>query len=154
MGQSIHIRIISGMIMSVIVIFILAEFSLDHQRIKDSILKRYPVIHSYLSRKMPDDIARDESLVTNPGRNANKQCGNFMNKNWTVSPQRRHREDVIRRSRIPTPKSDVKCPPEFHFFQNGTLPRTALASFPGSGNTWTRHLLQVATGNDVFLLPK
>ncbi|XP_077990678.1 sialate:O-sulfotransferase 1-like [Glandiceps talaboti] len=27
-----------------------------------------------------------------------------------------------------------------------TIPMTALASFPGSGNTWTRHLLQQATG--------
>ena len=26
------------------------------------------------------------------------------------------------------------------------LPATALASFPGSGNTWTRHLLELATG--------
>ena len=117
MGQSIHIRIISGVIISVIVIFVSAEFSLHHQRIKNSTLKRYPVIHSYFTRKMPDDIATDESLLTNPGRNANKQCGIFINKNWTVSPQRRHREDAIRRSRIAAPKSDVKCPPELHFFQ-------------------------------------
>lgn len=27
------------------------------------------------------------------------------------------------------------------------LPLTALASFPGSGNTWTRHLIELATGN-------
>ena len=26
------------------------------------------------------------------------------------------------------------------------LPKTALASFPGSGNTWARHILQQATG--------
>ena len=31
-------------------------------------------------------------------------------------------------------------------FSATKLPRTALASFPGSGNTWTRHLLQQATG--------
>ena len=31
-------------------------------------------------------------------------------------------------------------------FSDTKLPRTALASFPGSGNTWTRHLLQQATG--------
>ena len=154
MRRSIYLRFISGVIISVSVIFFLAEFSIDHQRIKDAILKRQPVIYSYLLSKMPDDSARDGSLVTNPGRNSNMTCGIFVNKKWTVSPQRRYREDVIRRSRIPAPKSDVKCPPELHFFQNGTLPKTALASFPGSGNTWTRHLLQVATGNDRFILPK
>ena len=26
------------------------------------------------------------------------------------------------------------------------LPKTALASFPGSGNTWARHLIQLASG--------
>ena len=31
-------------------------------------------------------------------------------------------------------------------FSKKVLPRTALASFPGSGNTWVRHLLQQATG--------
>ena len=31
-------------------------------------------------------------------------------------------------------------------FSKTALPRTALASFPGSGNTWVRHLLQQATG--------
>ena len=30
------------------------------------------------------------------------------------------------------------------------LPRTYLASFPGSGNTWVRHLLQQATGKKAF----
>jgi len=37
-----------------------------------------------------------------------------------------------------------KCPPELGFAVN--LPRTALFSVPGSGNTWVRHLLQQATG--------
>ncbi|ELU11424.1 hypothetical protein CAPTEDRAFT_193826 [Capitella teleta] len=34
------------------------------------------------------------------------------------------------------------------FAGNGTslLPSTALASFPGSGNTWTRHLIELSTG--------
>ena len=31
------------------------------------------------------------------------------------------------------------------------LPLTALASFPGSGNTWVRHILQEATGESNFL---
>nr|XP_053642331.1 uncharacterized protein LOC128695628 [Cherax quadricarinatus] len=32
------------------------------------------------------------------------------------------------------------------FARRRTLPRTALASFPGSGNTWLRYLIQSATG--------
>ncbi|XP_045117318.1 uncharacterized protein LOC123508025 isoform X1 [Portunus trituberculatus] len=32
------------------------------------------------------------------------------------------------------------------FARRRTLPRTALASFPGSGNTWLRYLIQGATG--------
>ena len=33
-------------------------------------------------------------------------------------------------------------------YSSKSLPVTALASFPGSGNTWVRHLLQEATGKD------
>ncbi|XP_054768837.2 sialate:O-sulfotransferase 1-like [Lytechinus pictus] len=29
---------------------------------------------------------------------------------------------------------------------NGTFPLTALASYPGSGNTWVRHLIETSTG--------
>lgn len=32
-------------------------------------------------------------------------------------------------------------------FSKIVLPATALVSFPGSGNTWLRHLIQEATGN-------
>ncbi|KAK3097608.1 hypothetical protein FSP39_011358 [Pinctada imbricata] len=40
-----------------------------------------------------------------------------------------------------------KCPFRTKFnFSEVPLPKTALASFPGSGNTWLRHLLQQATG--------
>ena len=42
----------------------------------------------------------------------------------------------------PAPTS---CPPKLHFAKD--LPKTALFSPPGSGNTWVRHLLQQATGN-------
>ena len=31
-------------------------------------------------------------------------------------------------------------------FANLSFPKTALASFPGSGNTWSRHLIQQLTG--------
>lgn len=34
------------------------------------------------------------------------------------------------------------------------LPLTALASYPGSGNTWLRHLLQQSTGKNIFYRTK
>ena len=37
------------------------------------------------------------------------------------------------------------CSDEFHLFDEGRL-RVAITSFPGSGNTWARHLLHMATG--------
>lgn len=52
-------------------------------------------------------------------KNGQLYLGHFYFKNWTCKP--------VRLSRQP-------------------LPLTALASFPGSGNTWIRHLLQQATG--------
>ncbi|XP_060073302.1 WSCD family member AAEL009094-like [Ylistrum balloti] len=39
-----------------------------------------------------------------------------------------------------------RCKRDFVSLSRSHLPRTALASSPGSGNTWTRHLLQQATG--------
>ena len=42
------------------------------------------------------------------------------------------------------------CQP-LHFIHEHPMPRTALDSFPGSGNTWVRHLLQQATGR--ILIP-
>ena len=32
------------------------------------------------------------------------------------------------------------------FSKNGSLPTTGLVSFPGSGNTWIRYLIEGATG--------
>ena len=37
------------------------------------------------------------------------------------------------------------CNDEFRIFETGRT-RVAITSFPGSGNTWTRHLLHMATG--------
>jgi len=69
----------------------------------------------------------------------------------------------VRPAPVKLPRSDSNhgqvCPPAMHFSQS--LPVTALYSFPGSGNTWVRHLLQIATGiytgsiyNDLSLLEK
>ena len=44
--------------------------------------------------------------------------------------------------KVPGPTRD--CRPQG--YSKVKLPMTALASFPGSGNTWVRHLLQQSTG--------
>ena len=41
---------------------------------------------------------------------------------------------------------DIKWCHENRLWANSTRPRVALASFPGSGNTWMRYLLQQSTG--------
>lgn len=51
--------------------------------------------------------------------------------------------DVIRSQTI------FKCVPVHYREVAG--PAVALASFPGSGNTWLRYLLQLSTGNEHFL---
>ena len=38
-------------------------------------------------------------------------------------------------------------------FSEVRLPRTALASFPGSGNTWLRHLVEQLTGETLQFVP-
>ncbi|XP_033743206.1 WSCD family member AGAP003962-like [Pecten maximus] len=43
-------------------------------------------------------------------------------------------------------RTKFQCKGDFIRGYNSHIPRTALASSPGSGNTWTRHLLQQATG--------
>ena len=46
------------------------------------------------------------------------------------------------------------CPPRVQYYRHYRgLPQTALVSYPGSGNTWLRHLLQVATGWLGFQIP-
>ncbi|XP_071107485.1 WSCD family member CG9164-like [Haliotis cracherodii] len=49
-------------------------------------------------------------------------------------------------------KKDIECPKVS--LSKKPLPLTVLVSFPGSGNTWTRHLLEqmtgIATGSDFF----
>ena len=50
----------------------------------------------------------------------------------------------------PVPKSKPKplqsCE-KLKFASDPLFPKTALATFPGSGNTWTRHIIQQLTGN-------
>ena len=50
-------------------------------------------------------------------------------------------------------KAPSSCPPNATFAATN-MPRTALYSSPGSGNTWMRHLLQVATGRFPVNMPQ
>ena len=60
-------------------------------------------------------------------------CSNFVDKSSLK---------CVRKIKVP----DYSIIPRCHF-QNGTLrPRVVLKSFPGSGNTWTRQLLEKTTG--------
>lgn len=46
-------------------------------------------------------------------------------------------------------ESESKDCQKLHFREKYLLPLTALASFPGCGNTWVRHLIQQATGRSI-----
>ena len=48
-------------------------------------------------------------------------------------------------------REDQNCNDAPRFF-GSPQPRTAISSFPGSGNTWARHLLHMASGYWVFLM--
>ena len=51
---------------------------------------------------------------------------------------------------MPSLPSTSKPCLQVKFSTSPKMPRTALASHPGSGNTWTRHLIQQLTGNRHF----
>ena len=41
---------------------------------------------------------------------------------------------------------DERCEPLHFLPPNSTIRKAVLLSFPGSGNTWTRHLIEQASG--------
>lgn len=54
--------------------------------------------------------------------------------------------DVHRRTYIPWGNS-VECSRfGVHFVEKKSLPMVALVSFPGSGNTWVRYLMETSSG--------
>ena len=57
-----------------------------------------------------------------------------------------HGSDVQRMIHYSLPGSPHKQCINMKFSTDLKMPRTALASHPGSGNTWTRHLIQQLTG--------
>ncbi|XP_068082080.1 uncharacterized protein [Anabrus simplex] len=54
--------------------------------------------------------------------------------------------DRSRKSFTPWPYSEDCRRYHVHFARQKSLPMTALVSFPGSGNTWVRYLLETASG--------
>ena len=46
---------------------------------------------------------------------------------------------------------DIKCESVVPTFSNVSTEKVALASFPGSGNTWTRHLIEQITGEFICM---
>lgn len=65
----------------------------------------------------------------------NEETKILMYVNWTSS------------NHFPDPVEELNCSwPVLKLIDSPGGPLTALASRPGSGNTWVRHLLQLATG--------
>ncbi|XP_023713195.1 WSC domain-containing protein 2-like isoform X1 [Cryptotermes secundus] len=54
--------------------------------------------------------------------------------------------DRNRKTFVPWPSSEECSRYRIHFARQKSLPMTALVSFPGSGNTWVRYLLETASG--------
>lgn len=54
--------------------------------------------------------------------------------------------DRNRKTFIPWPYSEECSRYRIYFARQKSLPMTALVSFPGSGNTWVRYLLDTASG--------
>ena len=60
-----------------------------------------------------------------------------------ISQQKRHSSEEEYRNIL----ANDTCKPVLIRISEKPLPVTGLASFPGSGNTWTRHLLQQVSGH-------
>ena len=54
--------------------------------------------------------------------------------------------DILELTYLPWINDPECCDLTVHFFRNGSHPLMALASFPGSGNTWIRGLIERLTG--------
>ena len=72
---------------------------------------------------------------------AKSGCGDKMCSEFLTSDDVEHFQYCFRQMMLPTEIKHYNC----HFINNTKSP-IALASFPGSGNTWVRGLLQDTTG--------
>ncbi|XP_071536183.1 LOW QUALITY PROTEIN: uncharacterized protein [Panulirus ornatus] len=101
--------------------------------------------------KSDNDI--DAKFTRKPDTSSTYNTGSKNNNNNTGGNPSHHKllrrtllPDLHRRSLSQWP-GDPQCRQfRVRFGEVGTLPLCALASYPGSGNTWTRHLLEAASG--------
>ena len=112
---------------------------------------RHPVVNPYERGKRvyyTDCVFLDESR-TKPSR------GTCLKQHPAIDPfegkrnatfRDWYRGDNVNRRERPPGTHTRDCAP-LHFSTSENLPIVALASAPGSGNTWMRHLIQQLTGN-------
>ena len=63
--------------------------------------------------------------------------------------QQRNKELILSIPKSSRIVSNTTCPPvlkRLPLKNKSNMPVTGLITFPGSGNTWTRHLIQISTG--------
>ena len=82
----------------------------------------------------------DEFSCTSQQKQYMSTASDSRGRNVTNNVTRTQVDDY---SRVRTRGSSCTPP---HFSQT-PLPLVMLVSYPGAGNTWTRHLIQLATGN-------
>ena len=73
-------------------------------------------------------------------------CAGLCSKNGSTAAIHVQKRPLPPGKRVKLRINVPSLPSRRRLAQFGSLPRTALASFPGSGNTWTRYLIEGATG--------
>ena len=126
------------------------------QRLIESVINEFDSVSKSL-----DKFRNYSSMIVNQTRGPSQPTIKEPSK--PLPPQKKHIPPAprIHRKMVIKPKkaviktkwdknhtwpAPVSCPPKFGYHGPGTLARTALASMEGSGNTWLRHMLQIATG--------
>ncbi|KAK7077210.1 WSC domain-containing protein 1 [Halocaridina rubra] len=117
-------------------------------------LKETGLISSVIKGKQFGSTNEQKSSIyeNHPGRQTSGPFASETNSSWTrkpISVYKYRYKDIINPSRKSkySWQNDIDCNKfKVHFANNGALPIRALASYPGSGNTWTRRLLEDASG--------
>ena len=112
----------------------------NHMNYRDNLTLMLKILHEDVHSQSTCKMLMDESVILR-AINYGTFKKHLVSTNDTVS-------EAIRTTKITSQKSkrDKSKSCQAVGFSKTALPRTALASFPGSGNTWVRHLLQQATG--------
>ena len=121
----------------------------DHKRLFEKILPFEPgKSHLMFSHGVAPD---QNTFMTTDARNASMTGGvnttDVRNASMTGGVNRtdaRNASRIVKHRTVPDKNTSSPCGELT--FRPCCWPLTALASFPGSGNTWTRHLMQQASG--------